>query len=125
MAAGPQLNVHLIGEESTTLLNQTISWVPTTKVEASYLISSASSAQTVSYANVPNANIKTIIFVGDMTAPYKVNITASAQTISFETNDFFIFSPTPVFAATITAITLTTTSTNAMTIMANIYGQQV
>jgi hypothetical protein len=123
-ATVPILTVKLIGEENLTVMNSSISWTPTDKTENKITLNSADGSKTIDYSVV--SKVRTMVFFG--TGNYKISITTQigtdpTNTIIFESQDFFIFSPTPVMAATITAISLSTTSTTDILIEARVYGE--
>jgi hypothetical protein len=118
MATTPKLNVKLLGEEQMTLLDKTITWTPSDKLETTLVINSADGSKAISITNIET--VKTMVFYG--TGSYKVSITVDTNTIDFETQDFFIFSPTAVFRSTIDAISVSTASSSDIEIQVRVYG---
>lgn len=118
MANLNQLNLKILGEESVTLMNQTISWTPKDKIENTYVISSLDIAKSIDYSGL--STVRNMTFYG--TGNYIVSITASGSTIDYETQDFFVMSPSEAMMATITDISISTTASSSITVSARIYG---
>ena len=115
----PSLTVKVEGLNILTEMEREVSWQTGEKSEFTYSIIDTDAAITIDPALIDN--LKFILFSG--TGDFTVNITAGGQTIAFKIQDFFLFSPTATFLATITAITLETDSTTTISVDVRIYGE--
>lgn len=120
MANQPVLLIRLTGEENVSVINESVSWTPKDKYEASYVMKTGDTAKTIDYSGVET--VRTMIFIG--TGAFKVAITASGSTVTHETQDVFILSPSAAFRAAITAIAISTLSATDITIQVRIYGEE-
>ena len=119
-ASDPVLQVKLTGEENVTQLNQSETWSLSEKVELDYSLTASDGEQTLDYSHIDT--VRTIVIYG--TGDYYINVTVGSNTeIAFESQDFFVLSPSAAFAATITAITISTDESVAITVKVRIYGE--
>jgi|WetSurMetagenome_2_1015567.scaffolds.fasta_scaffold579591_2 hypothetical protein len=119
MSTSPQMNVRLIGEELITTFNETITWTPVSKLENTLVINSGSGSKTVDLTNI--SNLRLITFFGD--GNYQITITVGYDVLTFESRDFFIFSPTTTYGPTITSIAISTTSSSNVSVEIRCYGE--
>lgn len=116
----PVLNIRLTGEENVSVFSESITWTPQSKLELTLAISSASGSKTIDYSTIET--VKTMLFYGS--GAYTVTVTVGSDSIAFESNDFFVFSPSEVFRATITSIAISTTSTSTIEVQCRVYGEE-
>ena len=113
------LERRITGYGSVTALNATTSWTYSDKLEVDFVGNSSDGARTIDLTNIND-----IVFMSfESDSAFTLTITAGGNTIAFGVNDIFEFSPTDVFEATITSLTVTSLSASDTTISVRLYGE--
>jgi hypothetical protein len=119
----PNIRTSISGE-GVTPFDEKVEFTLAEKLENTLLISSTNSA-TVSFSNIDD--IISMFFYS--TSSFTVNITMTINntsvTVPIATTGNFRLDPTADFIGTISAITISTTSTTAISVKVCIYGQKL
>ena len=116
--AQPQIKLLVdSGEFVVTKLSKMITFELDEKLEKTIKLNNSTETIDASFVDL----IRVIIF--EASDDFTVSITAGGNTIEFEITDFFSFTPSEVFGATITDITVKETNGLDVNINVRVYGE--
>jgi hypothetical protein len=115
--ANPKLTISLVGNLSVKSFLETYTWSPQAQIEQTVVIQDSDGDVSLSY---DIDDIEFIIFQSD--SAFTIKITSSGVTEIKEVNNIYLFNPTSAYMSTVSAISVSTSSTTEQLIEYKVYG---